>query len=109
MSDNLTQNEQVYVSLDVVWHGTAGKFDARMGELSMDGCFIDSMGQEVLGETINFKVHLPQGLWINLQGEVIQQEYPIGFEIRFTNLTNENRRLLTKLLQHRAVRRRSKS
>jgi len=98
MSDNLKQNEQVYVSLDIVWHGTAGKFDARMSELSMDGCFIDSMGQEILGETVNFKVHLPEGHWISLQGEVIYQEYPVGFEVRFTNLPEENRRLLTQVI-----------
>jgi CheY-like chemotaxis protein len=98
MSDNLKQNEQVYVSLDVVWHGTAGKFDARMGELSMDGCFIDSMGQEILGEKISFKVRLPEGPWITLQGEVVYQEYPVGFEVRFTNLAEENRRLLTQVI-----------
>ena len=96
MSDSLKQNEQVNVSLDVVWQGGAGKFDARMGEISMDGCFIDSMGQEVLGEIISFNVRLPSGIWITLEGEVIYQEYPIGFEVRFTNLTPENRRLITE-------------
>jgi hypothetical protein len=80
VTESLKQNEQVYVSLDVVWHGSAGKFDARMGELSMDGCFIDSMGQEILGETVNFKVHLPEGPWITLQGEVVYQEYPVALK-----------------------------
>jgi CheY-like chemotaxis protein len=64
----------------------------------MDGCFIDSMGQEILGETVNFKVHLPEGPWITLQGEVIYQEYPVGFEVRFTNLTDDNRRLLIQVI-----------
>ena len=45
----LNVNEQVNVSFDVVWHGTAGKFDARMGEISLDGCFIESKGQEMAG------------------------------------------------------------
>jgi hypothetical protein len=52
MSEVLEQNEQVNVSLDVVWQGGAGKYDARIGEISVNGCFIDSMGQEILGETI---------------------------------------------------------
>lgn len=98
MNGSSEQNEKVNVSLDVVWHGTAGKFDARLGEISMDGCFIDSMGQEIVGETINFKARLPSGIWITLQGEVTYQEYPIGFEVRFTNLTEENKRLLTKVI-----------
>ena len=98
MSDSLKLNEQVYVSLEVVWQGTAGKYDARMSEISMESCFIDSLGQEILGETINFKVHLPSGLWVTLEGEVVYQEYPIGFEVSFKNLTEENRRLLTQVV-----------
>lgn len=92
------QNEQVTVSLDVVWHGESGKYDARMSEISMDGCFIDSMGQEVLGESIDFKVRLPSGIWVTLEGDVIAQEYPIGFEVRFNNLDEDNRRLLIEVV-----------
>ena len=98
MNDSLKQIEQVNVSLDVVWHGTAGKYDARMGEISLDGCFIDSKGQEILGETINFKVRLPSGIWVTLEGEVTAQEYPIGFEVRFTDLTTENRKLVLQVV-----------
>lgn len=95
---SVKENEQVIVSLDVVWQGGAGKYDARMGEISMNGCFIDSMGQEILGEKINFKVRLPSGIWVNLEGEVIYQEYPIGFEVRFTDLTAENRKLILEVV-----------
>lgn len=90
--------EQVNVSLDVVWHGAAGKYDARLSEISLDGCFIDSMGQEVLGETIAFNVRLPSGIWVKLDGTVVYQEYPIGFEVRFTNLDEEKRRLLMQVV-----------
>ena len=90
--------EAVFVSLDVVWHGAAGKFDARVGEISMEGCFIGSMGQEVLGETIHFNVRLPAGIWVTLVGQVTFQEYPIGFEVRFKNLTPENERLLMEVV-----------
>ena len=98
MNDFLNQNEQVNVSLDVVWQGGAGKYDARISEISLDGCFIDSMGQEVLGETINFKVRLPSGIWVNLEGKVVQQEYPIGFEVRFSGLNTETRKLVLEVV-----------
>jgi two-component system chemotaxis response regulator CheY len=97
-NDSMKPIEHVNVSLDVVWHGSAGKYDARMGEISLKGCFIDSMGQEVLGETISFKVRLPSGIWVTLLGEVVYQEYPIGFEVRFTNLTQENQKLITQVV-----------
>jgi CheY-like chemotaxis protein len=98
MSTTIQSTEQVNVSLDVVWQGTSGKFDARMSEISLDGCFIDSMGQEILNEIIIFKVHLTTGHWITLQGEVVYQEYPIGFEVKFTSLMQENRQLLTQVI-----------
>lgn len=98
MNETSQQIERVNVSLDVVWHGTAGKYDARMSEISLDGCFIDSMGQETLGETVNFKVRLPSDIWVTLAGEVVNQEYPIGFEVRFTNLNEENRMLLVEII-----------
>jgi CheY-like chemotaxis protein len=56
------------------------------------------MGQEVMGETIAFKVRLPSGVWVSLEGEVVYQEYPIGFEVRFNDLTKENRSLLTEVI-----------
>jgi CheY-like chemotaxis protein len=98
MNDNPEQIEQVIVSLDVVWQGSKGKYDARMSEISLEGCFIDSVGQEIVGEPITFTVHLSTGPWIMLQGTVVQQQYPVGFEVRFTNLTEENRALLLQVI-----------
>lgn len=95
----LTQHDPVTVSLDVVWQGSAGKHDARMSEISMEGCFIDSITQgRTLGETVDFKVHLPDGPWVPLQGELINQEYPIGFGLRFTRLTDSDRKLLAQVV-----------
>jgi len=97
MENTSKEQNEVNVSMEVVWQGTAGKHDARMSEMNLDGCFIDSMGQEVLGETIYFKAHLPSGPWVSLQGEVIYQEYPIGFGVKFTDLTEGDKRLLEEV------------
>lgn len=101
MTDFPSTTENVNVSLSVVWHGAAGKFDARMSEISLDGCFIDSMGQEEMGETIDFNVMLPSGIWVSLKGEVIYQEYPVGFEVRFTERRSETMLLITRLVAER--------
>ena len=93
------QGESVNVSLDVVWQGSSGKQDARMSEISMAGCFIDSRVQgRALGDTVEFKVHLPSGPWVSLQGELVKEDYPIGFELRFTRLTDGDKRLLTQVV-----------
>lgn len=99
MLELLRQSNPVTVSMDVVWQGSSAKHDARMSEISIDGCFIDSNGQgRSLGETVQFKVHLPTGPWVSLEGELINQEYPIGFGLRFTHLTPPDRRLIAEVI-----------
>ena len=100
MSVSAIKNERVSVSFDVIWKGSAGrKEDARMSEVSMDGCFIDSRVQgRALGDTVQFKVHLPDGPWVALQGELIHEDYPMGFELRFRGLTEGDKRLLAEVL-----------
>ena len=84
MPDSPGQHEPVIVSLDVVWQGSSGKQDARMSEISMQGCFIDCRVQgRALGDTVEFKVHLPGGPWVSLQGELVNEDYPMGFGLRF--------------------------
>jgi CheY-like chemotaxis protein len=91
--------EPVNVSLDVVWQGWSGKVDARMSEISMDGCFIDSRSQgRTLGEIVEFKVHLPEGPWVSLQGELISEDYPVGFGLHFRQLTDGDKRLLAQVV-----------
>jgi CheY-like chemotaxis protein len=92
-------HKAVTVSLDVVWQGSSGKQDARMSEISMDGCFIDSKVQgRALGDLVEFKVHLPSGPWVSLQGELVSEEYPIGFGLRFIALTLGDKRLLAQVV-----------
>ena len=93
------QDDNVTVSLDVVWQGSSGKQDARMSEISMHGCFIDSRVQgRVLGDIVEFKVHLPGGPWVSLQGELVSEDYPMGFGLRFTGLTEGDKRLLAQVV-----------
>jgi CheY-like chemotaxis protein len=92
-------NTPVTVSLDVVWQGRSGKQGARMSEISMDDCFIDSRVQgRSLGDIVDFKVHLPSGPWVALRGELVNEDYPIGFGLRFTDLTEADKILLAEVV-----------
>ena len=99
MPNALGRHESVTVSLDVVWQGSLGKQDARMSEIGMDGCFIDSKVQgRSLGDIVEFKVHLPSGPWVSLKGELVNEDYPMGFGLRFTGLTDGDKRLLAQVV-----------
>src|SRR4030095_71448 len=99
MSELQKNNNLVSVSLDVVWQGSSGKHDARMSEISLDGCFIDSRVQgRALGDIVEFKVRLPDGPWVSLKGELVLEEYPMGFGLRFTDLNLADRQLLSRVI-----------
>jgi CheY-like chemotaxis protein len=97
MSDSNSQS--VTVSLPVVWQGSSGKQDARMSEISMEGCFIDDRVQgRALGDKVEFKIHLPTGPWVSLRGELVSEDYPIGFGLRFQGLSDDDKRLLAEVV-----------
>lgn len=102
MQNSMRQHIPVTVSLDVVWQGSTGKQDARMSEISMEGCFIDCKVQgRALGDQVAFKVHLPAGPWVSLHGELVDEDYPIGFGLRFGELTEGDKRLLAQIVEAR--------
>jgi CheY-like chemotaxis protein len=51
-----------------------------------------------LGDLVEFKVHLPSGPWVSLQGELVNEDYPVGFGLRFKGLTEGDKRLLAQLV-----------
>jgi CheY-like chemotaxis protein len=86
------------IAPDVVWYAEAGKFDSKLTDISMDGCFIESVGQEEFGETINFNVEMPSGVWLTLQGVVTEQEPGAGFKMHFATPTRRNQKLLQQVV-----------
>jgi c-di-GMP-binding flagellar brake protein YcgR len=99
MAEDRRQYKRGSLLLEVIWEAAAGKYEARTGDISAGGCYIDSIGQVALGEIINFKVRLPSGQWIDLQGEVTYQFQGMGFGLRFTQMTDEARTLIAQMTE----------
>jgi hypothetical protein len=92
------KHERFPISLEVVLEFTAAKREARVSDLGMGGCFIDTIVDARPGEAINFKLRLPTEQWIELSAEVIYHFPLIGFGVRFTDLTKEKITLLEQLI-----------
>ena len=88
MSDRRTE-KRWEVSLDAVWDGKSGNYSARVTDLSEGGCYIDTLGEAQVGEILSLKIQMPNGEWIELSGEVAHQTPPLGFGMRFKNLSDE--------------------
>ncbi|HSE17475.1 MAG TPA: PilZ domain-containing protein [Pyrinomonadaceae bacterium] len=99
MSDRRSE-KRLDVCLDAVWDGKSGNYVARVTDLSEGGCYVDTLGAAQVGEVISFKLQLPSGEWLELRGEVAHQTPPLGFGLRFVELSDEQREMLRSLLDH---------
>jgi len=88
------------VCLDAIWDGARGNSQARITDLSEDGCYVDSISEAVTGEILHLKVQLLNGEWLDITGEVAHTFPQIGFGIRFVNVTMTQRQKLFALLEH---------
>ena len=98
MTDERRQNKRVPLLVEVMWEAKAGNYEARTSDLSTGGCFVDTIGKVSNGEHIIFKLQLPDGEWMELQGNVTYAYPNVGFGVRFTNLSDANKKTLEKLV-----------
>ena len=98
MNDRRSQ-ERLDVSLEAVWDGS-GSRTARITDLSEGGCFVDTTGEAHTGERLAFHIQLPDGNWLDLSGEVAHQMRPVGFGLRFVDLSDEQREQLRLFLEY---------
>lgn len=102
MSDEHTNRRKyprVSLPLEARWEGRSGKHKARVGELSLGGCYIESIGQVTDGERIIFQVQTPQGRWLILHGEVVYHEVNMGFGVRFLPLAPPTEQQLAEIIR----------
>ena len=88
------------VSLDAVWDGKSGNYTARITDLSDGGCYMDSLSEVTIGEVLTLKLSLPNGEWLELRGEVAHHTPPVGFGVRFVNLSAEQLESLRNFIEH---------
>jgi hypothetical protein len=77
------------VSLNALWDGKSGNYTARITDLSDGGCYVDSLGDVTMGELVHLKLQLPGGEWLELSGVVAHHTPPVGFGIRFLELSED--------------------
>ncbi len=100
MIDERRTEPRFVVSLEARWSSMSGKHEARICDISASGCFIETVGQAAPSEIINFAIRLPDGEWLELQGEVVFRDPFMGFGVRLVNLSPEDRTLIAQFIEH---------
>lgn len=88
------------VCLEAVWDGKSGNRGSRVTDLSDGGCYVDSLSEACVGEALQIKLQLPSGDWLELAGVVAHRTPPLGFGVRFINLTAEQTKALSSLIAY---------
>jgi hypothetical protein len=97
MSNERRRNERKTVNLVVKWDSLSGSYEAKLEDISLSGCFINTTGLANLDEVMNLEVQLPSGEWVPLKGTVTTYQPGIGFGVVFSSLTDEQTQAVEKL------------
>jgi len=87
------------VHLDAVWQAEDERHSARVTDLSEGGCYLDTVGEVMVGEIVAFRVLLPDDEWLYLEGEVRHHSHGRGFGVQFVDLNEEQTENLRRLLE----------
>jgi hypothetical protein len=82
-----------------MWDSSTEAHSARVTNLSEGGCYLDSVGEVRPGEIVGFRILLPDGDWLYLEGEVRHHTAKKGFGVQFVDLNEEQTGKLQWLLQ----------
>ena len=97
MSDERRSSERKIVNLVAKWDSLSGSYEAKLEDISLSGCFINTTGLADLDEVMNLEVLLPSGEWLPLKGTVTTYQQGIGFGVVFSSLTDEQTQAVEKL------------
>jgi hypothetical protein len=99
MENERREDKRASVSIQAWWEGQSGRHEARVSDLSMGGCFIDTLSRAEIGEIIVFAIKKPDGRWLELRGQVASVDEHVGFSLAFTYLTEDEQSALAPLVR----------
>jgi hypothetical protein len=92
--------ERVRADLPVRWEGFLEKSKGTISDISVNGCFILTGGAVKPDELVSVEMDVPSLLHMQLWGIVVYSSEPIGFAIRFKELSATEQTLLDRVINH---------
>jgi hypothetical protein len=96
--DDRRSKQRLSVSLNAMWDSSTEAHSARVTNLSEGGCYLDSVGEVRRGEIVGFRVLMPDGDWLYLEGEV-RHHSTEGFGVQFVELNEDQAEKLIWLMR----------
>jgi hypothetical protein len=91
-------DERTNTNLPAKWDGLSGIHEARIEDVSLGGCFVNTARRVDVGEIVGVDIKLPSGEWLKLRGEVVAYQEGIGFGVVFAFLTEDEEQAIRDLI-----------
>ena len=98
MPEERRSNKRKRLLLEAKWESMSSTHEARVEDLSLGGCFVDTVGRVELNEAVNLEIRLPSGEWLSLRGQVASYPPGVGFGVSFTSLSDDEVAALENLM-----------
>lgn len=97
-------NERKKVLLEAKWKSMSGRHEARVDDVSLGGCFVNTHGHVEFGEPVDLEILLPSGGWLTVHGAVASYHPGVGFGMSFILVSAEEEAGLKELIASAAER-----
>ena len=98
MPNERRRSERKRILVEAKWESMSRTHEARVDDISLGGCFVNTFGRVELNEEVNLEVQLPSGEWLPLRGYVASYQPGVGFGLSFTSLSEDEIAALRELI-----------
>jgi len=98
MTQERRNNRRKRILLEAKWESMSRTHEARVDDVSVSGCFVNTFGRVELNELVNLQIELPSGEWLALRGRVASYQPGVGFGMSYDSLSEEKLATLEELL-----------
>ena len=98
MPNERRTSERKRILLEAKWESVSRRHEARVDDVSLGGCFVNTYAQAELQEDVNLEILLPSGEWLALRGRVASYQPGVGFGMSFTSLSENEAAVLKELM-----------
>jgi len=93
------EHERTSYLTEVILESASGKRQARLSDLSLGGCFVDTLTNVREGEDVTLSASFENGDRFEARGRVAYVMQGFGFGLSFIELANGSQEILEKLVK----------
>jgi Tfp pilus assembly protein PilZ len=94
------EHERTQYFTEISLESASGKREARISDVSLGGCFVDTITNVSEGEEVHLRSTLENGDRLDIKGKVAYVMGGFGFGVEFTELDGDSEAVLKKIIQN---------